>query len=84
MIFYLPTNIKERYFFIGGRNWVYNPANQEDTLGIPIVWTALENLHEFPFVLVRLAFKGYEVFLTFLWLCCLQVSVPTSVPGIRR
>ena len=38
---------KERYFFIGGRNWEYNPANREDTLGIPIVWTAPENLREF-------------------------------------
>ena len=27
---------KERYFFVGGRNWEYNSTNQEDTLGIPI------------------------------------------------
>ena len=31
---------KERYFFIGGRNWEYNPTDLEDTLGIPTVWTA--------------------------------------------
>ena len=47
---------KERYFFIRGRNWEYNPADREDTLGIPTVWTALENLHEFPFVLVGVSF----------------------------
>ena len=28
---------KERYFFIGDRNWEYNPTDQEDTLGIPTV-----------------------------------------------
>ena len=43
---------KERYFFIGGHNWEYNLADREDTLGIPTVWIALENLHEFPSVLV--------------------------------
>ena len=38
---------KERYFFFGGRHWEYNLADQDDTLGIPTVWTAPENLHEF-------------------------------------
>ena len=38
---------KERYFFVGGRHWEYNPADQDDTLGIPTVWTALKNLREF-------------------------------------
>ena len=38
---------KERYFFVGGQHWEYNPADQDDTLGIPTVWTAPENLHEF-------------------------------------
>ena len=27
---------KERYFFVSGRNWEYNPTDQEDTLGVPI------------------------------------------------
>ena len=40
---------KERYFFIGCRNWEYNTVDREDTLGIPTIWTALENLHEFSF-----------------------------------
>ena len=38
---------KERYFFVGGRHWEYNPANQDDTLGILTVWTAPKNLREF-------------------------------------
>ena len=38
---------KERYFFVVGQHWEYNPTNQDDTLGILIVWTALENLCEF-------------------------------------
>ena len=47
---------KERYFFIGGRNWEYNPVDREDMLGIPTVLTTLENLHEFPSVLVGVSF----------------------------
>ena len=46
----LPSSHKhweERYFFVGGRHWEYNPADQDDTLGIPTVWTAPENLREF-------------------------------------
>ena len=38
---------KERYFFVGGRHWEYNPTDQDDTLGIPTLLTALENLREF-------------------------------------
>ena len=35
---------KALYFCIRGRNWEYNPAEREDTLGIPTVWIAPENL----------------------------------------
>ena len=38
---------KECYFFVGGRHWEYNPTDQDDMLGIPTVWTSLENLREF-------------------------------------
>ena len=38
---------KERYFFVRGRHWEYNPVDQDDTLGIPTAWTAPENLCEF-------------------------------------
>ena len=59
IIFYLPSSHKhwkERYFFIGGRNWEYNPANREDMLGILTVWISPENLHEFPSMLVGVIF----------------------------
>ena len=29
--------LKERYFFVSGRCWEYNPTDQEDTLGVPAV-----------------------------------------------
>ena len=37
---------KERYFFVSGRGWEYDPLDKEDTLGVPTVWTTPENLHE--------------------------------------
>ena len=40
---------KEWYFFVGSRNWEYNPADREEKLGIPTAWTAPENLRELPF-----------------------------------
>ena len=27
---------KERYFFVNGRHWEYNPFDREDTLGVPV------------------------------------------------
>ena len=48
---------KERYFFVSGRHWEYNPFDREDTLGIPAVWTTPENLHELSFVLVCFGFQ---------------------------
>ena len=32
-----PKFWKERYFFISGRSWEYNPFDKEDTLGVPTV-----------------------------------------------
>ena len=55
IIYDLPSSHKhwkEHYFYIGGRNLEYNPAD----LGILTVWTALENLREFPSVLVGVRF----------------------------
>ena len=43
---------KEVYFFVSGRRWEYDPTDQEDTLGVPAVWTTPENLRELCFVLV--------------------------------
>ena len=41
---------KERYFFVSGRNWEYDPLDKDDTLGVPEAWTTPENLHECHFV----------------------------------
>ena len=78
-------NWKERYFFFGGRHWEYNPTNQDDTLGISTIWTALENLREFSISASRgQLFKGHVMLLTLFWLCCLQVSVLTLLIGIGK
>ena len=41
---------KERYFFVSGRNWEYDPLDRDDTLGVPVTWTTPENLREYRFV----------------------------------
>ena len=41
---------KERYFFVSGRNWEYDPLDRDDTLGVPVSWTTPENLREHRFV----------------------------------
>ena len=41
---------KERYFFVSGRSWEYDPLDKDDTLGVPIAWTTPENLREYRFV----------------------------------
>ena len=46
----------ERYLFVGGRSWEYDPIDKEDTLGVPAVWTTLENLRELCFALVWSSF----------------------------
>ena len=56
----LPSSHKfwtERYFFVSGCHWEYNPFDYEDTLGVPAVWTTPENLRELSFVLVCLVFQ---------------------------
>ena len=76
---------KERYFFVGGRHWEYNPADQDDMLGIPTVWTSHENLREFSVYASRgQLFKGLAMFLTLLWLRCLQVSILTLLLRTRK
>ena len=47
---------KERYFFVSGHSWEYDPLDKEDTLGVPAVWTTPENLRELCFGLVRSSF----------------------------
>ena len=53
VIFDLPSSHrlwKERYFFVNGRNWEYDPLDKDDTLGVPVTWTTPENLREYRFV----------------------------------
>ena len=53
VISYLPSSHrlwKERYFFVSGRNWEYDPLDKDDTLGVPVSWTTPENLREYCFV----------------------------------
>ena len=37
---------KGRYFFVSGHNWEYDPFDKDDTLGVPVAWTAPENLRK--------------------------------------
>ena len=48
---------KERYFFVSGRNWEYDPLDKDDTLGVPNGWTTPENLREHRFGLVWSSFR---------------------------
>ena len=50
----------ERYFFVSGRSWEYDPIDKEGTLGVPAVWTTLENLRELFFVLVWSSFHKLQ------------------------
>ena len=47
---------KERYFFVSGRGWEYDPIDKKDTLGVPTVSTTPENLRELCFALVWSSF----------------------------
>ena len=50
----LPTSHrswKGLYFFVSGRNWEYDPFDKDDTLGVPVAWTTLDNLMSIFFVL---------------------------------
>ena len=47
---------KERYFFVCGCSWEYDPLDKEDIFGVPAVWTTPENLRELCFGLVRSSF----------------------------
>ena len=52
VIFDLPSSHrswKGRYFFVSGRSWEYDPLDKDDTLGVPVDWTTLENLRKCSF-----------------------------------
>ena len=75
---------KERYFFVSGRHWEYNPFDWEDTLGVPAIWTTPENLLSSLLLWFNLVFRGYRALLTLPWLRGLQKFDPISVLKMRR
>ena len=52
---------KERYFFVSGRSWEYNPLDKDDTLGAPVAWTTPENLRECRFVLGIIFMRSLDI-----------------------
>ena len=59
------------YFFVCGRNWEYDPLDKDDTLGVPVAWTHLENLRECSFCFW---YNLCDVIFFFLILYCLHAS----------
>lgn len=57
---------KESFFFIGGTNWEFTPADKEDVLGIPKAWTRPENLGEPMLESLLFPFFSNHEFLTLL------------------
>ena len=60
---------KERYFFVSGCNWEYNPLDKDDTLGVSIAWTTLENLRECRFVFCITCMRLLNIFNSALSTC---------------
>ena len=52
---------KERYFFVSGRNWEYDPLDKDDTLGVPVAWTTPENLRECRFVFGIIFMRSLDI-----------------------
>ena len=65
---FLPTSIGKSAISLSGIDiGEYNPADQDDTLGIPTVWAAPKNLLEFSVYASRgQFFQGHVMFLTLL------------------
>ena len=84
----LPSSLKhwkECYFFVGGQHWEYNPADQDDTLGISIVWAAPENLREFSVHASRgQFFRGQVLFFYFVMVVLPSGICPDLTPEDRE
>ena len=52
---------KERYFFVSGCNWEYNPLDKDDTLGVPVAWTTPENLRECRFIFGIIFMRSLDI-----------------------
>ena len=69
---------KERYFFVSGRNWEYDPLDKDDTVGVPVAWTTPENLRECCFVFGIVFMRSLDISNFSLFTClsgaCLDLS----------
>ena len=74
---------KERYFFVSGCLWEYDPTDQEDTMGILAVWTTPENLRELFFALVRSSFHILSGIPNFALVVCSSGIRPDLSPENR-
>ena len=52
---------KERYFFVSGHNWEYDPLDKDDTLGVLVAWTTPENLRECRFVFGIIFMRSLDI-----------------------
>ena len=75
---------KERYFFVSGHHWEYNPFDREDTLAFRPSGLLLRTYVSSPSLWFGLVFKGYRIFLTLPWSHNLQVFDPVSVLKTKR
>ena len=64
----------ERYFFVSGHNWEYDPLDRDDTLGVPVAWTTLENLREYRFVFIIVLVRSLGISNSALTACFLGVQ----------
>ena len=61
---------KERYFFVSGRNWEYDPLDKDGTLGVLVAWTTPENLREYCFFFFGIVFvRSWGIFNSALTAC---------------
>ena len=62
---------KERYFFVSGRNWEYDPLDKDDTMGVQVAWTTPENLREYHFVFGIVFMRSLGISNSALFVCLL-------------
>ena len=65
---------KERYFFVRGRKWEYDPFDKDDTLGVPVTWTSPENLREYCFVFGIIFVRSWGIS---------NFALPACLSGVR-
>ena len=78
---------KERYFFVRGRGWEYDPLDKDDTLGFLVAWTTPENIHEYRFGLVWSIFlKSQGIANSALAICfsCVRLDLSPEDKVIKR